>query len=76
MVLGISIRINAGDSVSIMGRPYKYFDVTAYCSYDSFHPSQYLTDNNRDVLCAFVEPGNKSRLDSLGIAASLSRSPR
>ena len=35
---------------AIIGRPYKLFDTTAFCSYSSFHPSQYLTDNNWDIL--------------------------
>lgn len=52
---------------SIIGRPYKMFDVTAYCSYSSFHPSDYLTDNNWDILCAFTEAGTVDKLDSLGI---------
>lgn len=52
---------------SIVGRPYKSFDTTAFCSYQGFHPSQYITDNNWDILCAFVEPGKTVKLDSLGI---------
>lgn len=52
---------------SIIGRPYKYFDTSAFCSYSDFHPSEYLTDNNWDILCAFVQPGNVNKLDSLGI---------
>lgn len=52
---------------SIIGRPYKNFDATAFCSYSSFHPSQYLTDNNWDILCSFIEPGKATKLDSLGI---------
>lgn len=52
---------------SIVGRPYKSFDTTAFCSYQTFHPSKYLTDNNWDILCAFVEPGKIEKLDSLGI---------
>lgn len=59
--------IEAQESNTIVGRPYKLFDTTAFCSYSSFHPSQYLTDNNWDILCAFVQPGSVTRLDSLGI---------
>lgn len=58
---------------SIIGRPYKAFDVTAYCEYNKFHPSQYLTDNNWDILCAFVQPGTAAKLDSLGIAYNKSQ---
>lgn len=47
---------------SIIGRPYRNFDTSAFCSYNSFHPSQYLTDNNWDILCAFVKPGNIAKL--------------
>lgn len=59
--------LSAHESDSLVGRPYKSFDVTAFCSYGSFHPSQYLTDNNWDILCAFTVPGTTSRLDSLGV---------
>ena len=52
---------------SIIGRPYKSFDTSAFCSYQTFHPSEYLTDNNWDILCAFVEPGRTHKLDSLGL---------
>ena len=58
---------------SIVGRPYKLFDTTAFCSYSSFHPSHYLTDNNWDILCAFVVPGTTAKLDSLGIPYSKSQ---
>lgn len=50
-----------------MSRPLKSFDLTAFCSYNSFHPSEYLTDNNWDILCAFVQSGSVEKLDSLGI---------
>ena len=63
---------NQEDS-SIIGRPYRFFDRTAFCSYNKFHPSQYLTDNNWDILCAFVEPGPATKLDSLGIAYNKSQ---
>ena len=53
---------------SIIGRPYKFFDTSAFCSYSAFHPSEYLTDNNWDILCAFVQPGKINKLDSLGIS--------
>ena len=52
---------------SIIGRPYKSFDTSAFCSYQTFHPSEYLTDNNWDILCAFVESGMTHKLDSLGL---------
>lgn len=55
------------------GRPYKSFDTTAFCSYETFHPSQYLTDNNWDILCAFKEQGAVEKLDSLGIPYSKSQ---
>lgn len=52
---------------SIIGRAYSSFDLTAFCSYNNFHPSEYLTDNNWNILCAFVQPGTTAKLDSLGI---------
>ena len=59
--------IKPQDPNSLVGRPCELFDVTAFCSYSNFHPSHYLTDNNWDILCAFVEPGKVAKLDSLGI---------
>lgn len=79
MAFSAMTQAEAPDSISIqepnaiIGRPYKLFDATAFCSYSSFHPSQYLTDNNWDILCAFVEPGTISKLDSLGVSYSKSQ---
>lgn len=53
---------------SVVGRPYSEFDVVAFCTYKTFHPTHYLTDNNWEILCAFTTPGSKSALDSLGIS--------
>lgn len=58
---------------SIVNRPYKLFDVTAFCSYQNYHPSQYIKDNNWDILCAFRTPGPISRLDSLHIPYNMSQ---
>lgn len=65
-----------GDNIQesgIIGRPYKLFDTTAFCSYQKFHPSAYLTDNNWDILCAFTESGTTAMLDSLGISYTASQ---
>lgn len=70
---GTLVPAAASETGSLLGRPYTSFDATAFCSYTTFHPSQYLTDNNWDILCAFTQPGQKSRLDSLGISASASQ---
>lgn len=59
--------LSAQNQDSIIGRPYTSFDLSAFCSYNNFHPSEYLTDNNWDILCAFVQPGAVAKLDSLGI---------
>lgn len=63
----IADNLNEQELNTIVGRPYELFDATAFCSYSNFHPSEYLTDNNWDILCAFVQPGTVARLDSLGI---------
>lgn len=63
----LPMNILADTQDSIIGRPLKSFDFTAFCSYNSFHPSEYLTDNNWDILCAFVQSGPAAKLDSLGI---------
>ena len=69
----LPIQFVAQTQDSIIGRPLKSFDLTAFCSYSSFHPSQYLTDNNWDILCAFVHPGTTAKLDSLGISYNKSQ---
>lgn len=61
--LNTSAQHVSGDS--ILGRPFKEFSTTAFCKYSSFHPSQYITDNNWDILCAYRTPGAVARLDSL-----------
>lgn len=63
----LPIHITANTQDTIIGRPLKSFDLSAFCSYNNFHPSEYLTDNNWDILCAFVQPGSTAKLDSLGI---------
>lgn len=72
VLLTIAIAITAyskpEELKDIVGRPYGDFSTTAFCSYSSFHPSQYITDNNWDILCAFRTPGGVSKLDSLNIS--------
>lgn len=51
----------------VLHRPFSDFAKTAFCTYGQFHPSQYIIDNNWDILCAFRQPGEVSRLDTLGI---------
>lgn len=63
----LPLHIMAQKQDSIIGRPYKSFDPTAFCSYKTFHPNEFLTDNNWDILCAFIRPGTVAKLDSLGI---------
>lgn len=67
VAFAVSFQAFCQEKDPIIGRPYKSFDTSAFCSYQTFHPSQYLTDNNWDILCAFVEPGRAEKLDSLGI---------
>lgn len=57
----------------IVGRPFDQFSTTAFCSYKRFHPSQYIVDNNWDILCAFRIPGAMSMLDSLNISYNKSQ---
>lgn len=63
----LPMHIMANTQDTIIGRPLKSFDLSAFCSYNNFHPSEYLTENNWDILCAFVQSGSASKLDSLGI---------
>lgn len=72
IILGLIISIccyaqNVTSSDSIIGRPFQKFSTTAFCTYSSFHPSQYIADNNWDILCVFRTPGPVTMLDSLNI---------
>ena len=51
----------------VLHRPFSDFAKTAFCTYGQFHPSQYIIDNNWDILCAFRQSSEISRLDTLGI---------
>lgn len=66
-IISISAVAQQMPTDSVMGRPFKAFSTTAFCNYNSFHPSQYITDNNWDILCAFRNPGPVATLDSLNI---------
>ena len=49
-------------------RPYKDWATHAYCSYDSYHPSQYAKiDNNWEILQALRTPMTLKELKSSGI---------
>lgn len=67
MLTFVTVQAYGQNRDEIIGRPYKAFDTSAFCSYNVFHPSAYLTDNNWDILCAFVESGTTEKLDSLSI---------
>lgn len=54
-------------------RPMKEYDISAFCSYSSFHPSQYVLDNNWDILCFFRTPATLNKLKSSGINANKSQ---
>jgi len=54
-------------ATQVLRRPFSEFAKTAFCTYGQFHPSQYIIDNNWDILCAFRQSGEISRLDTLGI---------
>ena len=67
----MQMHIMADSQDTIIGRRLKSFDLSAFCSYNSFHPSEYLTDNNWDILCAFVQSGPAAKLDTLGIPSTI-----
>lgn len=57
----------ATTSDPITARPLKDFSTTAFCTFTSLHPSQYIVDNNWDILLSFRRAAPISTLDSLGI---------
>ena len=54
-------------------RAFNEYDVTAYCSYTSFHPQHYILDNSWDILRFFRTPGTLHALKCAGIAANNSQ---
>ncbi len=57
----------------LLNRPFQEFTKGAFVKYQDYHPSQFLTDNNWQILCAFTEPGKINKLDSLGISYNKSQ---
>jgi len=51
----------------LLTRKFYDMDVTAYCSFSSYHPVQYIIDDNWKILTAFITSGKIGKLDSLGI---------
>lgn len=57
----------------LLNRPFQEFTKGAFVKYQDYHPSQFLTDNNWQILYAFTEPGKINKLDSLGISYNKSQ---
>ena len=55
-------------------KPLLEWDVTAFCSYNSYHPNNYLyADNNWEILCALRTEHLLSELQSMGVNYSQSQ---
>ena len=55
-------------------KPLLEWDVTAFCSYNSYHPYNYLNaDNNWEILCALRTEHLLSELQSMGVNYSQSQ---
>lgn len=59
--------LSLAESNEIINRPFRDFSTSAFVSYQGYHPSQYIKDNNWQILCAFITPNKVSRLDTLNI---------
>lgn len=64
ILVAVSLKAQEDD---LLKRKFYDMDVTAYCSFSSYHPVQYIIDNNWKILTAFITPGKIAKLDSLGI---------
>lgn len=60
-------------SDEMINRPFKDFSTTAFVSYQDYHPSQFIKDNNWQILCAFITPNKISLLDSLNVSYNKSQ---
>lgn len=55
-------------------KPLSEWDITAFCSYNSYHPYNYLkADNNWEILCALKKEHLLSELQSMGVNYSQSQ---
>lgn len=55
-------------------KPLSEWDITAFCSYDSYHPYDYLkADNNWEILCALKTEHSLPELQSMGVHYSPSQ---
>lgn len=55
-------------------KPLSEWDITAFCSYNSYHPYNYLkADNNWEILCALRTEHLLSELQSMGVNYSQSQ---
>ena len=50
-------------------RSMEEYDISAFCSYSSWHPSQYILDNSWEILRYFRTPATLHNLKSAGIDA-------
>lgn len=50
-------------------RSMEEYDISAFCSYSSWHPSQYILDNSWEILRYFRTPATLHSLKSAGIDA-------
>ncbi len=69
----ISVQAQRTEPNEPTNRPMKEYDTSAFCSYSSFHPSQYILDNNWDILCFFRTPATLHKLRSAGINTNKSQ---
>lgn len=74
IVCGLLVSMSVFGQSSEKIRPYKDWETTAYCSYDSYHPSQYAkVDNNWELLYILRTPMSIKELKTTGIPFTYSQ---
>lgn len=74
IVCGLLVSMSVFGQSSEKIRPYKDWETTAYCSYDSYHPSQYAkVDNNWELLYILRTPMSIKELKATEIPFTYSQ---
>ncbi len=67
LVASVVALFATAQDAEMLNRPFKDFATIAFVNYNKYHPSEFIKDNNWQILCAFTVPSKVSKLDSLGI---------
>ena len=65
----VGLHAQSSETTEPTARSMKEYDISAFCSYSTWHPSQYILDNSWDIHRYFRTPATLHTLKSAGIEA-------